>query len=266
MRVKQNLDKNWKNSFNAVAQLYDLRRPGYPEKLFDKVIEYAGLTTTSHLLEVGAGTGKATVAMAKRGMKIEAVELGAEMAQVARQNCSDNDRVNIVVSSFEDFKWNGTPFDLLYSAQAFHWIDPELRYKKSHAILKPGGSIALFWNMAPEGEDRLHAALDEHYKTFAPHMANFGRKRSFADTVQEGVDEINQSNLFHDVEVVQFPPQVNSYTADEYLELLGTYSDHINLEPEAHKKLLSAIHNSINNAGGVIKDSRIAVLYLGRRN
>jgi protein-L-isoaspartate O-methyltransferase len=69
-------------AFNQAAELYDRARPGYPPALFDDLAERAGIGPGCRVLEIGPGTGQATLPLAERGCQVVAVELGAELAAV----------------------------------------------------------------------------------------------------------------------------------------------------------------------------------------
>ena len=51
--------------FDAVAERYDRVRPGYPAELFGELVALTGIGPGSRVLEVGWGTGKATVPLAR---------------------------------------------------------------------------------------------------------------------------------------------------------------------------------------------------------
>ena len=74
-----------KVTFESIAGHYHAARPGYPDELFDELAAAAGLSPTARLLEVGCGTGKATIPLAERGFEITALELGPQLAAAARR-------------------------------------------------------------------------------------------------------------------------------------------------------------------------------------
>ena len=109
-------------SFGSVAELYDRARPTYPHALVDEVVAFAGIDGGSHgvALEVGSGTGRATLLLAERGVAVHGLEPSAEMGAVARRACAGYERVEIEETDFEHFGGADGHFDLVFSAQAWH--------------------------------------------------------------------------------------------------------------------------------------------------
>jgi SAM-dependent methyltransferase len=130
--------------FGEVADEYDRIRPGYPSALVDEVLAYAELRGAA-ALEVGAGTGKATLAFAERGVTLTSVEPDQAMAAVLARRVAGHPDVAVQVCAFEEFVPR-RPYGLLFSAQAWHWTDPEVRWTRAASALTPGGALALFWN------------------------------------------------------------------------------------------------------------------------
>src|SRR5436190_14404599 len=132
-----------RRTFDTAAELYDRARPGYPTALYDDLARLAGVGPGRHVLEIGCGTGKATVPLAERGCTIVGVELGAEMAAVARRRLARHSDVEILVAAFEELSLPSESFDLVLCATAFHWLDPAVRVTKAARVLRPGGWLAL---------------------------------------------------------------------------------------------------------------------------
>jgi cyclopropane fatty-acyl-phospholipid synthase-like methyltransferase len=82
-------------SFDSAAELYEAARPAYPEELFDDLVTLTGLHTGSSILEVGSGTGKATFPLARRGFHILGIELGENLAALARAKLADYPQAQI---------------------------------------------------------------------------------------------------------------------------------------------------------------------------
>ena len=127
-------------SFGTVAEAYERFRPGYPAELLDLVTEYAGEPIQT-ALEFGAGTGKATRLFAQGGIAVTATEPDAAMLAEMRKHLPAN--VTTVEAAFEDLPLD-TSYDLVYSAAALHWTNPEGRWDRMAALVRPGGVFASF--------------------------------------------------------------------------------------------------------------------------
>lgn len=244
----KNDNKKLRESFEQAANIYQQARPDYPGELFDDLIHATNLNPGDRLLEVGCATGKATLPLAKRGFKITCIELGAELAAVARQNLAGMD-VDIINGSFEDWQpeaENG--FDLVYAATAWKWIDPEVRYKKAWQVLRPGGYLA-FWNadhVFPDGGDPFFREIQTVY-------CEIGEGKSVADNdwprpgeLHEQIGEIEKSGLFEIVHIRHFDWE-RIYHVDEYIKLLETFSGHILMKEWKRDKLFNEIRIRLNS-------------------
>jgi len=125
--------------FDEAALLYDEVRPGYPEELFDDVVSLSGVPPGGRILEIGCGMGQATVPLARRGYRMLCVELGENLAAVARRNLAAYPRAEVQVGPFEEWQPQEVPFDLAVSATAFHWLDPEVAYPRVADALREAG-------------------------------------------------------------------------------------------------------------------------------
>jgi 16S rRNA A1518/A1519 N6-dimethyltransferase RsmA/KsgA/DIM1 with predicted DNA glycosylase/AP lyase activity len=96
------MDRPLRATFAEDAERYDRARPGYPAELFDDLASLNGLRPGDRILEIGPGTGQATVPLARRGLRIVAVELGASLAAIARRNLAPFPDVEVVDAAFED--------------------------------------------------------------------------------------------------------------------------------------------------------------------
>jgi SAM-dependent methyltransferase len=252
--------------FGEVADLYDRHRPSYPAALADDVLAAAGATEGQRILEVGAGTGKATELFAALGAAVLAVEPSAAMAALARRRCAAFPRVEIIESDFESVDLHGATFPLLYSAQAWHWIDPEVRYQRARAALVGGGLLAVFWNRPAWGSSELRDALSRAYRRFAPELpADFQMHPH--NPCPEGDDdwraEVGSVAQFADPEV-RFYRWEQDYSAAAYTGLMTTLSQFRLLEPPRRERLLDAIHTAIDDHGGTLTMPMITRLHTAR--
>jgi SAM-dependent methyltransferase len=267
-------------TFNEAALLYDRARPGYPEALFDDVVSLSGIPPGGRILEIGCGTGQATVPLARRGYRIFCIELGGSLAAVARHNLAAYPQVEVHNGAFEETPIEEGAFDLAIAATAFHWIDPAIAYPKTARALRasasahprvacqPGGAIALFWNLHVQGDaDRgFFEAVQEVYRRETPEIVGDDRPLPRPDEVPEPVrDEIEKTGLFGEVTVRRYPWDVE-YDAASYLDVLNTYSGHRSLGRAARARLLGGIAALINlEFGGRITKSYLTLCYVAQR-
>jgi SAM-dependent methyltransferase len=249
--IVASIDEARRTSFDEHAEHYDRARPSYPEALVDEVIARSGIPADGRILEVGAGTGKATVLFARRGYSMLALEPGENLAKVLRRNLAAFPKAAVEIGTFE--AWDGADgtFDLVIAAQAFHWVDPEVRYRKAAAALRPGGALALLRNEQEDLEPSLRAELDDAYARYFPPVVGPGA-RDVEARRREATAEIERSGQFGPVHSALFPWKVR-YTARRYLALLNTHSDHAVLEPRSKKLLFDAVAKAIENHGGVLE-------------
>jgi SAM-dependent methyltransferase len=251
--------------FGEVAELYDRARAGYPEALIDDVISFAGGDGPSlRALEVGAGTGKATVGFARRDLEILALEPSADMAAVARRNCQQFPRVRVESMSFEDWPAQADGFGLLFSAQAWHWVSPEIRYRKAAEVLGPGGTLALFWHRVRWRGEPVRDELVSLYRRLAPGL--LARRPGFPGlSARSGDgaagDEVRETGLFGDVTERTYPWPA-TFTADAFVELLMTQSDHRLLPDDKRSELLDAVRELIARHGGEVVIPHASLLAL----
>jgi cyclopropane fatty-acyl-phospholipid synthase-like methyltransferase len=159
-----------RTTFDEVADLYDRARPTYPEQAFDDLAELAGLRPGSRVLEIGCGTGQATLPLAQRGFAIVCVELGEQLAAVARRKLARFPAVEIVHACFEAWDGGDASFDAVVACTAFHWIAPDVRYAKSASLLRDGGALAVVatQHVLPADGDRFFAEVQEDYEAVVP--------------------------------------------------------------------------------------------------
>ncbi|MFI9359202.1 class I SAM-dependent methyltransferase [Streptomyces lydicus] len=137
-------------AFDAVAAQYAAARPGYPPALFDAVEELAGRPLAgARVLDVGAGTGIATALLAARGARVTAVEPGAAMAGRLRAAHPATPLVRALGDALPFADDAG--FDLVGYAQSWHWTDPARSVPEALRVLRPGGALALWWNIPDPG-------------------------------------------------------------------------------------------------------------------
>lgn len=245
-------------TFNEDALLYDRARPGYPEELFDDLVALSGLPSGGRVLEIGCGTGQATLPMARRGFSILCVELGASLVAVARRNLAVFPGVEIVNADFEAWPVQEGAFDLVTAATALHWIDPSVRYHKIARALRPGGAVAPFQHshVQTDKEQGFFEEVQRVYERVAPEIVDpafTGLPRPEEVPAPEA-ERIEETGRYGPVSVRRYPFAVE-YDSGSYARLLNTYSGHRGLAPRVRERLLGAIADLIDSkyGGSIIK-------------
>ena len=252
-------------TFDTVAERYDRARPEYPDALFDTLVRQAGLRPGDHVLEVGCATGKATRPLAERGLRLTCVELGGELAAVPRRNLAPFEDVEVINAAFETWRPpDGETFAAVVAATAWHWIDPDLRYRRAWELLRPGCHLA-FWSAVhvfPPAGDRFFHDLQAVYEEIGEgRVWSWPRPRGLPDER----NEIVATGLFDQVTVTQFDWQT-VHDANGYIELLETFSGHIAMQPWQRERLYAEIRRRLAlRPDGLVRRHWGAALHVARR-
>jgi SAM-dependent methyltransferase len=253
-----------RTTFDRAADLYQDARPEYPEQLFDRLLDITRLKPGDRVLEVGAGPGTATAPLARRGLRVTALEPGPALAARARQHLASYD-VDIVEARFEE--WEGAPggYAAVLAATAWHWVDPEVRYVAAARVLQPGGYLATWGaeHVFPPGGDPFFEDIQEVYDAIGEGLPK-GAPRPAPGQLQDKSAEINASGLFEVVHVEHFDWTVD-YDAEGYIRLLSTFSGHIAMAPEGRKQLFTEIRRRLaQRPEGLVRRGWGAVLHIAR--
>jgi ubiquinone/menaquinone biosynthesis C-methylase UbiE len=162
--------------FDGVADRYRASRRGYPPESVQFIIDTAQLGPGSAVLEVGCGTGQLTGQLAAHGLALTAIDIGASMITAARQHLSGSP-VSFQVVSFEELDAPDASFDLIISATAFHWLDPEVKFAKPARLLTAGGWLALL-NTEERYDDPLGPDLRAMWVARSEHGDAWARQRT----------------------------------------------------------------------------------------
>jgi SAM-dependent methyltransferase len=235
-----------KVTFDTVADRYHQARPDYPDELYAELISATGLRPGDRLLEVGSGTGKATIPVAELGLAITCLEPGPGLAAAARRNLAQFPLVQVVGQAFEDWQPVGPErFDLVFSATAWHWIDPAVGYQLAWRWLRPGGHLAI-WEASqvfPADGDPFFRELQEVYDEIGEGMP--AGTWHFAPGEQpDHRAAIEGSGLFTVTLIRHFDWEI-SYTAEAYIALLDTFSGHIDMAGWQRDRLYGEIRRRL---------------------
>ncbi|MBV6402860.1 MAG: putative methyltransferase [Anaerolineales bacterium] len=258
------IDRSRRTTFEEVANLYNETRALYPDALIEDIIRLSALPADGRILEIGCGAGNATVSFAKRGYHILGIELGEQLAEYARQNCREYPNTVIVQSEFESYDLPPRSFDLAVSADAFHWIRPEVGYPKVQTALKENGSFAFFWQISIDPQTDWSRAVDEIFQRLAPQYDRPNKPMEI-----ERYRDIITGNLreycgIEDV-TVNIHDWVETLSADRYVKLLRTYSGFRGMDDNLRESLNAEIFAAIQNAVGSIQQPYRAILFHAKK-
>ena len=267
-------ERNKRTHFNDIVVDYDKIRPEYPREIFEDVINYSNVSMGKSAIEIGAGTGKATTPFLDKGYDVTAVEIGSNMADFLLNRFNTFKSFKVVISSFEDAVLQESSYDLIYAATAFHWVDAEIGCPKAFRLLKDDGAIALFrYNAIAADGDELYEEIQTIYeKYYYSYYTSNARpiKKSKEDFLKPS--EIYISYRFEDLKTygfkdisMKFYDGEKTYSADEYIVLLETMSDHKSLPNSNRMALYAGIKEAIIKHGNRHKVDYIFQLYMGRK-
>jgi trans-aconitate methyltransferase len=225
------------------------------------MLEFAQLERSARILEVGTGTAKATVPLARRGYRILCLEPGANLARIARARLAEFGNVEVQTISFEDWQAPPNAFDFAFAAQAFHWLLPAERLPKFASTLRRAGTLAVFGNAERVAAGALHAAIQAVYRQYAPALCGRdGAHHAYGSEQSPLFQELQSSPLFTDAHC-EITHWERTSSAEDYCALLASYSDHSTLPPDQLQQVLSGIARVIAEHGGEVSlDYRTGLL------
>lgn len=256
--------------FNEVPDLYDRVRPGYPDELLADLVTITGLHERSSVLEVGCGTGLATRTLAAIGCSVTAVEIGADMAALARRRLAAFANVAIETSSFEEWDDRGRRFDAIVAASSWHWVDPVVGWRRAQDVLVPGGWMALLGHVVVRrpGEPEVYAETADLHERFSPDNPEWGDP-PLEDQVRRtdhGWGPPNDPGDRFGPTIVRWYPTVQWFDGDGFADLLRTLSMYRALDLGVRERLLASIAEHVRTQmGDRVARRYLTVLRVGRR-
>jgi hypothetical protein len=187
------------------------------------------------------------------------VEVDGRMAELAREK-----GIEVEVGRFEQWDPRARRFDLVISAQAWHWVEPRTGIAAAAAVLPAGRRIGLFWNF---GYPPAHVAerLGPIYAGLEPTLGKDSVALGHhAGRVAMTVARLTEARPFGCPEVATFPWR-KAYATREWLEHLESHSDHHRLPAGRREALLEAIGEAIDGIGGSFEMAYETVLVSARR-
>jgi ubiquinone/menaquinone biosynthesis C-methylase UbiE len=283
-RLPESTARRYGKVFDDIAAEYDRRRPTYPDELVDQACRVAGIGSGDHVLEIGCGSGQLTRALAARGLHVTALEPGNSLIALARQNLAGAGEVEFVNAQFEDALLPREQFQAVFSASAFHWVDPKVSWQKAADVLVRGGTLALvsFFGLeelrTKQDQDASLAAMRKvapdiaanwpTYRDLDATLAGVEQRRGNVSEVWAwlGSYDLGQDyagRLFGDVQVAVMPKLVE-HTPGELNALVSTMSYYARLSPDQRQALAREYEAIYERLGRPIRASTVAALVTAR--
>ncbi|MBO0608733.1 class I SAM-dependent methyltransferase [Myceligenerans salitolerans] len=247
-------------SFGEDAERYHRTRPGYPAALADLVLaDEAGVVPSPHtapprrgrptVLDVGIGTGSAASLFRQAGCEVTGVEPDERMAVVARRA-----GFPVEIASFDDWDAARRRYDAVVSGQAWHWVKQRAGAVKAAEVLRPGGRLAVFWNVCVP-EPAVAAALADVYRGVDMGLDFVPWERSpldgYGKLAGAATAGIWGSRAFGAVTRHEIPWQVE-FTRDAWVDQVPTLAWHERLSPDALERVLRGNAEVIDALGGTV--------------
>jgi SAM-dependent methyltransferase len=262
--------------FETLAAEYDAHRPTYPDELVDRAC--TDLAAGDPVLEVGCGTGQLTRSLVARRLQVTAVDPGSRLLALATEEL---DGVRFVNAPFETAELSTGQFPALFSASAFHWVDPEVSWSRAAGALSPGGTLALLQYCGVAADDDQHAQMAALGRV-APEIAAGWPTLRPLEVILAGIEERGANvsevwswvgqydlgrsagRLFDDVRVAAVPV-VRQHTAAELIALLRTLSPYHRMTAHQQDALEASIVALEGDLGRPIRSTTAAVLVTARK-
>ena len=254
-------DNENSNLFNDIAAEYDYYRPGYPDGLYEKIIEATALEKRAKILEIGAGTGKGTHYLAQEGYKIVCIEKGKKLCEVCIENMLKYPNVSVKCDDFDNMEIIPESFDLVFSAQAFHWLD-EGKYKNTFSLLKSRGYLAIFWNTEPIVEGNFNSRVNRVFKKHTD-KARYP-SRNLSDFIPHETEEFKKTGYYDNVRIHLFE-WTKEYNTESFIGMLNTFSSFIDLEENVKIPIISDIKQIIKLNGNKVNVDFHTVLFVCKK-
>ncbi len=146
---------------------YERGRPGWPPE----VVDVPGLSASSIVLELGAGTGKLTRLLVRRFGRVVAVEPADAMRRLLVALCPE---AEALAGSGEEVPLADRSVDAVFAAEAFHWFDGDQALAEIARVLRPRGALVVMWNLPAGATEPSIAAVERLLSERGPTREKLG--------------------------------------------------------------------------------------------
>jgi SAM-dependent methyltransferase len=211
-------------TFGAHADAYERARPEWPKEAARWLVpEGAEL-----VVELGAGTGKLTRAVAALGVRVVAVEPDPRMLAVLRRLGLEG-----VEGSAEAIPFGDGVADAVVAGSSLHWFELELALPEIHRVLRPGGRFGFGWNH----RDDRHPAIARMGEAVYAAQARTPGPRWWS---RDWPAELTASGLFQDIEQALFD-HVHEFPREALRDHLMSYSGVAALPDDERRRTLASV-------------------------
>ena len=248
--------------FDQAAEQYDTYRPSYPKILIEKMLNLSKISNSSRILEIGCGTGKATVMIAPQGCVLDCIDPGERLLAIAKVRCKEWPNVSFIKGKFDELELKRNYYDLVFAAQSFHWTNPKTRWNNCKKILLKCGSVAILRNhpIPPNTKVGLILAKVIHQES---HGIIEPDPVDFTSEDDNWILDMESSGFFEKPLIYRMNWS-RRLSAEEYAGLFSTYSDFLSLSVLEQKRIKEAIIKVIGENGGSYDYLYESVLIHGR--
>ncbi len=246
---KLEFNMDLKKTFNEIADQYDKSRPKYSKSVIETILKYKKFDRDSDILEIGCGTGQATELLIDLDSEIDCIDIGDDLIRIAKSKFVNHKNIRFILAPYEDYIFN-KKYDMILSATAYHWIKQPEGDKKTRELLKNDGVFVKISTINSNKEEGYFKKSQSIYEKY------------FIEKIEKNNnnENIKDTDIFETVhkEILEWK---KSYTSEEYLMLLSTYSDHRNLESSKRIGLFRELKYLIdsNYNGIVLKEYQTVV-------
>ena len=216
------------------------------------------------MVEIGPGTGQATRPLAERGARVLALEIDPRLAARATQNLAEFPHVSVRATSFEEWDPSEATFDAVFACNSFHWVDPDIRFLKTAAVLEPYGHLVVVSTpvVVPEDASRFWWDVQDDWAAVGAERVDPATKHP--SLVDDLAVAVRASGVFEEPTTTRHPFDL-SFTAEEYATNLSTQSGVKGLAPEKRAELLQRVKRRIEAVGETLTVHHLAVVTLAAR-
>jgi len=250
-------------AFDTIAADYDRYRAAYPRDFIDMVLSALPGITSGNVCEIGPGSGQATIHLADLGYSITAVEPGADLLELARKRLSGHSEVAFINSPFEEAPLQKDAFDVIFAANALHWVPSRTRWTKPYEILKPGGYVLAVWRWDHPLTGDVGREVNQLLVDQVPGW-KIDTMREYEDHVLSFFREMTALDLFTQCQLRRIPYEFE-VSSEAYAQWLSTMGMLAKLDPNTRQRVCAGVKERVDRSGGKLSESGETVILTCRK-